>query len=150
MPGFSNILVPLDGTESSELAIEAAVTAASVGASLTLVQVAEDLVEAQDEPQTSVQEAYWAAQIEPIRVYLHQAAGKVTREDLRVEVVVATGEPAEAILDIAEELAVDAVSMCSHSRSQLRQILIGSTVQSVMRELKVPLIIVHPTSGQRG
>jgi nucleotide-binding universal stress UspA family protein len=48
-----------------------------------------------------------------------------------------------AILDMIGTLGVDAVAMCSHSRSILRQIFWGSTVQSVMPRCPVPLIIVH-------
>ena len=144
MPGFKHILVPLDGSKSSELSIQVAQKAASQDGQITLVQIAEDMVADHQLPHDSDKQAFWKSQSEPVYDYLKSLLGSIAREDVRVEVIVASGHPAEAILDIAADLKVDAVTMCSHSRSKLRQFFLGSTVQTVMSRLPVPLIIVHP------
>ena len=144
MPGFKHILVPLDGSESSELSIQVAQQAASQDGQITLVQIAEDMVADHQLPHDSDKQAFWKSQSEPVYDYLKSRVGLIARDDLKVEVIVATGHPAEVILDIAAELKVNAVAMCSHSRSKLRQFILGSTVQTVMKRLSVPLIIVHP------
>lgn len=143
-PGFEHILVPLDGTPPSELAIVAAQKAAGQGATLTLIQIAEDIVAPHHLPEGSDMEGFWQKQAQPVRDYLAHAVKLVTREDLRVKTLVATGHPAEAILEIIKDAGADAVAMTSHSRSLVYQILIGSTVQSVMARCPVPLIVVHP------
>lgn len=142
-PGFAHILVPLDGTPSSELALKAAQQAAALGGRLTLVEIAEDLLSDHQLPEGSDKESFWQSQAQPVREYLKDAAKLITRADLDVHTLVATGHPSQAILDIVSNLEVDAVAMCSHSRSVLRRALKGSTVQSVMPRCPVPLIIVH-------
>jgi nucleotide-binding universal stress UspA family protein len=144
MPGFYHILVPLDGTPTSELALATARKAVASGGRLTLVQIAEDLVSDYHLPEGSDKEAFWTRQAQPVRDYLEQISAQIPREDLTVEVIVAAGHPAEAILDMAEELEVDAVSMVCHSRSKVRRMLLGSTVQKVMERLTVPLLLIHP------
>lgn len=142
--GFRKILVPLDGTPSSELALQAAMKAASKDALITLVQIAEDIVSSHHLPDEADKEAFWEKQAAPVREYLEKLKGTVARPDFRFQTMVASGHPAEAILDIASELQVDAVAMCTHS-SKVRQIFLGSTVQSVMSRCKVPVLVVHPT-----
>jgi nucleotide-binding universal stress UspA family protein len=144
-PGFQHILVPLDGTPSSELALGAAQQAVSQAGRLTLVQIAEDLVAPHQLPHDSDKETFWQQQAQPARDYLAGVAKLVWRTDLEVKTLVASGHPATAILDIVADSAVDAVSMCSHTHSKLRQFLLGSTVQTVMRRCPVPVIIVHPS-----
>ena len=146
-PGFEHILVPLDGTPTSELAIIAAQKAAGDAATLTLVQIAEDIVAPHQLPDGSDMEGFWQKQAQPVRDYLAHAKKLVTREDLHVKTMVATGHPAEAILDIITDAGADAVAMTSHSRSLVYQILIGSTVQTVMARCAVPLIVVHPAES---
>ena len=143
-PGFRHILVPLDRSPSSELALLAASRAAARGGRLTLLHVGEDMVADHQLPESYDKQAFWEEQARPIHEYLNQSKAMVTREDLQVETVAAGGNPAEAILDIANELGVEAIAMSSHSRSVLRQVLIGSTVQTVLARAKVPLLIVHP------
>lgn len=143
-PGFHHILVPLDGTPSSELAIGAAQQAAAQSGKITLVQVSEDLVSSHHLPDTSDKETFWQQQVAPVREYLAGAAKLVWRGDLQVKTVVASGHPVDAILDLVGDSAVDAVAMCSHSHSKLWLVLIGSTVDRIIRRCPVPVIIVHP------
>ena len=142
-PGFPHILVPLDGSPSSELAIVAAQQAAAQSGRLTLVEIAEDLVSDHHLPESIDKESFWQQQAQPVREYLEHAKTLVTREDLEVKSLVASGHPAEAILDLISTLSVDAVAMASHSRSVLSRLFSSSTVQTVMPRCPVPLIIVH-------
>lgn len=142
-PGFLHVLVPLDGSPSSELALIPAQKVAAEGGTITLVEIAEDLVASHHLPEGSDKKGFWQQQVQPVREYLAHAAKLVTREDLTVKTLVSSGHPGMAILDIIDTLDVEAVAMCSHSRSLLRRIFVGSTVQTVMPRCPVPLIIVH-------
>ena len=142
--GFQHILVPLDGTPSSELAVAAAVKAAAGNGRLTIIGVVEDLVANHQLPEDYDKQEFWLEQARPTMEYLENAVGLVARADLQVSTVTASGNPAEAILNLAKELSVDAIAMSSHSRTVLHQVLLGSTVQTVMSRAAVPLILVHP------
>jgi nucleotide-binding universal stress UspA family protein len=143
MPGFTHILVPLDGHTCSDLALKAAETAVGKNGKLTLVRVA-DLVSDHHLPSRSDKQAIWSKQMEPVEAYLEACRERIQRTDLEIETVIASGFPSEAILDMVNDYRVDAVAMCRHSKSRLRKLLLGSTTQEVLSKCPVPVIIVHP------
>ena len=142
-PDFQHILVPLDGSAESELALAPAQKAGAANGRVTLVHVAEDLINAHQLPLGESGEKFSAQQVEPVREYLAAVATQIVRSDLKVETVVASGHPADAILDLAQELGVDAIALCNHMRSPLRRVLKGSTIQYLLAKSKVPLLVVH-------
>jgi nucleotide-binding universal stress UspA family protein len=141
--GFQHILVPLDGSEVSELALDAAQQAARLNGRLTLVRVT-DILADHYLPDDADKEAIWQKQIAPVREYLDLMKAGVQREDLTVQTEVASGFPADVILEMATEDAVDAVAMCTHTESKLRKFLLGSVANKVIDTCSVPVIIVHP------
>jgi nucleotide-binding universal stress UspA family protein len=61
-----------------------------------------------------------------------------------VSVLIQSGDPARTIADVAERQAVDVVAMATHGRTGLSRLVLGSVAEAVLRELTVPLILVHP------
>ncbi|MBI2723710.1 MAG: universal stress protein [Chloroflexi bacterium] len=55
-------------------------------------------------------------------------------------------EPAEAIVNIATDLGVDAIAMATHGRAGIRHALAGSVAEHVMRLSPVPVILVGPAA----
>ncbi|KDS90973.1 universal stress protein UspA [Halorubrum saccharovorum] len=51
------------------------------------------------------------------------------------------GEPAEAIIDVAEELGVDSITMAGRRRSPTGKALFGSTTQSVLLAADRPVTV---------
>jgi nucleotide-binding universal stress UspA family protein len=143
MAGFHHILVPLDGTPSSELALTAAEQAVAKDGRLTLLRVV-DLLGDHYLPDDSDREKIRDEQLNPVLDYLDKAKSRITRVDLEVETTLASGAPADAILDVASEKQVDAVAMCTHTEAKLRQFLLGSVAQRIMKRCPVPVIVVHP------
>jgi len=146
MAGFKHILVPLDGSPSSELALAAAQQAAAQNGCITLLRVV-DLLGDHYLPDDSDREGVRDEPLRPATVYLEETARTLTREDLTIERTVASGAPADAILDLALEKQVDAIALCTHAEAKLRQFLLGSVVQRVMKKCPVPVIVVHPPSN---
>jgi len=62
--------------------------------------------------------------------------------DLRVEVLVRDGPPAETILQVARELKVDRVVVGTHGRKGLQHLLLGSVAERVARHAEVPVLVV--------
>lgn len=143
MAGFQHILVPLDGSEVSELALRPAQQATCHQGKLTLVRVT-DILADHYLPDDADKEAIWEKQIGPVREYLDSMKAKIEREDLTVHTEVASGFPADVILEMATEDDVDAVAMCTHTESKIRKFLLGSVAQKVIDSCNVPVIIVHP------
>jgi nucleotide-binding universal stress UspA family protein len=56
-----------------------------------------------------------------------------------------TGHTAEAILEAADELAIDLIAMATHGRSGLAHVVMGSVAEAVVRSGKFPVLLYRPT-----
>ena len=62
--------------------------------------------------------------------------------DETIQTVVKEGDFAETILKTAKDLHVDIIVMGSHSKKWLENIVMGSVVEKVLRQTKIPLFII--------
>lgn len=65
---------------------------------------------------------------------------------VEVEFVTLEGHPAEKILDFAEKNAVDMIVVGSLGRNNVERFLLGSVSEKVVRNAKVPVLVVHGKS----
>jgi len=56
---------------------------------------------------------------------------------------VATGDPADAIVQVAQELAVDLIVMATHGRTGLQHVFLGSVAEKVVRHAPCPVLTVR-------
>ncbi|HET8689556.1 MAG TPA: universal stress protein [Methanosarcina sp.] len=70
-----------------------------------------------------------------------EEAAKAAEVD--VEFVTLEGHPAEKILDFAEKQAVDMIVVGSLGKSDVERFLLGSVSEKVVRNSKVPVLVVH-------
>ena len=61
-----------------------------------------------------------------------------------VSVSVRFGDPAEEIVAYARDTDIDLVAMATHGRTGLRQLLMGSVAEQVLRRLAIPVMLVRP------
>jgi len=59
------------------------------------------------------------------------------------EAQVTTGDPADGIVRMAEELAVDLIVMATHGRTGLPHLLLGSVAEKVVRHAPCPVLTVR-------
>jgi nucleotide-binding universal stress UspA family protein len=64
-----------------------------------------------------------------------------------VDVRVAVGKPAEEIVRVAREDAVDLIVMGTHGHTGLRYMLLGSTAETVFRTAPCPVFMVQCGAG---
>lgn len=143
---FSNILVPVDGSDHAKRALaEAADLARGSGAGLTVMTVAPD-------PSVwMLSGAGWGVPVdfEQIREdtekeygkLLEDAAGSV--EDVRPAVVLAQGRPADAIVAQAREHGHDLIVMGSRGRGSVKSLLLGSVSHEVLQTSPCAVLVVH-------
>jgi glycine betaine transporter len=81
--------------------------------------------------------------VEKARSELHDYAGNNFKESVPLEVKIAVGKPAEEILRIARDEAVDLIVMGTHGRSGLRHLLLGSVAEEVTRHAPCPVFSVR-------
>ncbi len=164
---YSKILVPLDGSQTSEAIVpqiekvvgpETSVTlftAAEVPYSLALKNVRPLVVAGAPGPGGVVNvpgskmaetrgQAISRVEDEQTQ-YLERLAQALRKLGLNVETKVAFGGDAgEQILKAAKELGVDAIFMATHGRTALGQIFFGSVAEKVMQAGICPVLMVRP------
>jgi nucleotide-binding universal stress UspA family protein len=143
---FKHILVPLDGSKLAEAALPAASSLASLlHASVTLIHVIEENAPGQvhgERHLTAKEEAY---------DYLDEIAHKAFPPDIMVDQHVhpsGVKDVARSIVEHAGEFEPDLIVMCTHGRSGLRNLLVGSIAQQVIGQGQTPVLLIHPVEDQ--
>jgi nucleotide-binding universal stress UspA family protein len=70
--------------------------------------------------------------------------------DVEVKEVVGRGRPATEIVEIAEEVKAELIVISRHAKSGLRQALMGSTTEAVVRSAPCPVVVLPPETGHHG
>ena len=121
---FEKILVPLDGSELAEIALEPALRLAEkFNGEVILLRVAE--------PEEALAEAY-----------LGELCLNKARAGVRLQTEVAAGAPPQAIVEVADARQVDLIIMSTHGRSGLSRLIYGSVAEAVLRGAQRPVMIV--------
>jgi nucleotide-binding universal stress UspA family protein len=66
---------------------------------------------------------------------------------IRVDARVTSGDPHRGILDIASEVKADLIVMGVPPRSRVDEVLFGSTLRSVLRRTKIPVLVLPVPAG---
>ncbi len=156
---YRRVLVPLDGSALAERALAHAERIAAQGGEIVLFQVLEP--EAVMPPLgvsevASVREAERVArEMREASIRARQVAERymegvkrvVRRADLTVTLRVAEGQPADRIVEAADD--ADVVAMSTHGRTGLAHLLMGSVAEKVVRHAPVPVLVVgaKPAEG---
>lgn len=142
---FDAILTPVDGSELSlDAANDAIELAASHGAELHILYVIEVL------PTFTKQGGSILAQDEEHpaqREYGEQLTGELADQatDAGVDVVTAlkSGTPSHVITDYAKRNELDLIVMGTYGRAGVRDRLVGSTTERVLRESPISVLAVR-------
>ena len=141
------VLVPTDFSPAGKHALELATSLArDGGGSLVIIHVEEPpLAYGGGELYSGVQE--------PDREELRKALAAVAPTDPKVPCVhkLLVGDPAAAIIQVAESDGVDLIVMGTHGRTGLSRLLMGSVAEAVVRRAKCPVLTVkQPAAAQTG
>jgi nucleotide-binding universal stress UspA family protein len=146
---YDKILVPTDGSETAELAVEHAVEQAKLhGATVHALYVVDiDAVNLSlGTEQVDRLKAGNFGDMEEVKRKAEEATGAVAKraEEAGVEVVeeVMPGKPHDAITKYAERNGIDLIVMGSHGRSGVRRVLLGSVAERVLRTTRIPVLVV--------
>ena len=143
---FKHILVPIDGSPTSELAVSKAIgLAKAFDSQVTAIYVVDPY------PFTGVGADFAYGQGQ----YLNAAKAAATEalanarkamEQAGVQVTTATVEahaPWRGILDAADTGGADLIVIGSHGRSGIEKLVLGSVAQRVVSHTKLPVLLVR-------
>ncbi|MBV9265632.1 MAG: universal stress protein, partial [Acidobacteriaceae bacterium] len=83
------------------------------------------------------------AEIQEGEDYLEHVASSLREQGVAVEIVVRHGnKPASDIARVVRTSGVDLVVMASHGHRGIKDLIFGTTINSVRHDVKVPLLIV--------
>ena len=157
---YQQILLPLDGSELSELALgPARELALALPARLHLLQVLSysqdlDLVRGaeygalSDDHISNLLQEVAAAQTSKAVEYLAAKAAELEAAGVEVVTDYETGNAAEKILDYARAADIDLIVMSTHGRGGLGRLLVGSVTDRIIRAGERPVLVVPPESGR--
>ncbi|ANU66447.1 universal stress protein [Turicimonas muris] len=141
---YSKILIPTDGSELSDKALEAGVNfAKALGSSVVIATVIEPYSYSNlSEYRPESIDQYDSRVRELAQERLEGARELVEKKEVPCEVVAFKSfSPAEAIIDAATEYGCDLIFMASHGRQGLAAVLLGSETQKVLTHSKIPVMV---------
>jgi nucleotide-binding universal stress UspA family protein len=144
---FSSIVVGTDGSETATKAVrQAAELARAVGAKLELVSAYEP-VPAQrlsDERRQAPEDLQWAINPrEDVDATLEAAATVAREAGVEVAVYARQGDPADAILDVAEEREADLIVVGNKGMTGAKRFLLGSVPNKVSHHAPCSVLIIR-------
>jgi len=141
------VLVPLDGSELAEAALESAgLLAGRLGARLHLLQV----MQPPTYPLSGDGYVYIPFDDDAERAgaqqYLEQQIGKLAGQGQQATFEVAVGQPDVVIARSAAEQQADVIAMATHGRGGLARLVLGSVATGTLRRAHVPLLLTRPVA----
>lgn len=137
------VLVPYDGSELSDAALEHAVETYD-DADIVLLHVLDFVSAGYQAPPEAALPGYWSDWYDDAEASAEETLESARAEyDAPTETETVLGRPARAIVEYVEERDVDAVVMGSHGRDGVSRILLGSVAESVVRRSPVPVTVVR-------
>ncbi len=146
---FTRIVVGTDGSETAGEAVRQASDLAKLtGAQLSIVSAYAPLSERkvkgeQRDAPTDVQ--YEIGPREDVNLVLEAAAATVRGDGVEVRTHPVEGDPAEAILDVADEIKADLIVVGNKGMTGARRFLLGSVPNKVSHHAPCSVIIVRTT-----
>lgn len=137
---YRRILVPLEHSGTDATIVEhVRALARFSGASLILIHVADGWA-ARNIRHLALRES---EEMKDDRAYIEKTAADMTRDGLKAEALLATGDPATEIAAAAEREHCDLIAMATHGHKLIGDVVYGSVANSVRHRSMVPVLLVR-------
>ncbi len=146
---FGSIVVGTDGSDTANKAVAQAVELAKqMGAKLQLVSAYEPVSDARlrEEAQQVPADLQWMVNPrEDVDATLKEAAGAAEEAGVEVEIFARQGDPADAILDVAEETDAGLIIVGNKGMTGAKRFLLGSVPNKVSHHAPCSVLIIRTT-----
>jgi len=146
---YKRVLVPLDGSRLAEgiLPLVLLITG-PLDLEVVLVRVVPPITPQALEGTGPFMVDVVATRLEEAREYLAGVAANLRKRGVRVMIEARTGEPVTQLVAAAQEPGADLIAMTTHGRSGFGRLLFGSVAEAVLRQAKVPVLMMRLTERQ--
>jgi nucleotide-binding universal stress UspA family protein len=139
---FKTILCGTDFTERSYTALEYALSLAKLAGSRLIVAHFVHVPSGE-----MYNDAEWPSTFEDARTRAKQMLTELHASRLQsypnTELIVEIGTPAELMIQLAGEQRVDVIVTATHGRSELADLIMGSTAEKLIRHAPCPVFVVR-------
>ena len=146
---FGSIVVGTDGSDTAKEAVRQATDLAkAVGARIDLVSAFEPVgnQRLREERQQVPEDMQWMVHArEDVEATLSEAADQIREAGVEVETFSRQGDPADAILDVAEEKNSDLIIVGNKGMSGAKRFLLGSVPNKVSHHAPCSVMIIRTT-----
>ncbi|HSI81759.1 MAG TPA: universal stress protein [Solirubrobacterales bacterium] len=146
---FERIVVGTDGSETAAEAVRQAIELASItGGSLEVVSAYEPVPTGrlrEEEQEVPGDVAHAVGPREDVNVVLGAATGEAERAGVEARPHPREGDPADAILDVAEEMSADLIVVGNKGMTGARRFLLGSVPNKISHHAPCDVLIVRTT-----
>ena len=146
---FGSIVVGTDGSETANEAVRQAVDLAkAVGGKVQIVSAYEPVPNQRirEEKQAAPDDVQWSINPrEDVDATLEGAAEVAANAGVNVERFARQGDPADAILDVAEETKADLIIVGNKGMTGARRFLLGSVPNKVSHHAPCSVLIIRTT-----
>ncbi len=146
---FTRIVVGTDGSETAGEAVRQAVDLAKLaGATLSIVSAFAPVPQRKVKDQQRDAPADIQYELNPredVNLVLDTAAAEARKEGIEVQTHPVEGDPAEAILNVAEETKADLIVVGNKGMTGARRFVLGSVPNNISHHAPCSVIIVRTT-----
>jgi nucleotide-binding universal stress UspA family protein len=146
---FQSIVVGTDGSETAGEAVREAIELAkAVGASIELVSAYEPVSHQRlrDEARQVPEDLQWMVNPrEDVDATLREASERIEEAGVKVTTYAREGDPADAILDVAEERNADLIIVGNKGMTGAKRFLLGSVPNKVSHHAPCSVLIIRTT-----
>jgi nucleotide-binding universal stress UspA family protein len=144
MKGYKKILVPLDGSETSEAVLpEVEKLASAFEANICLLHVVPTLIFPGTMEAVVQYETIAEAFTKEGEAYLRKIEKRLKDKGFTVESLLQHGNEAQRILEQCDQEDIGLIAMSTHGRSGVRHWLLGSVTEKVVRHVTKPILLVR-------
>jgi nucleotide-binding universal stress UspA family protein len=142
-------VVGTDGSDTAKVAVQqAADLARKVGARLDLVSAYEPVPASrlrEERQEVPADIAHTVTPSEDVEALLNETAAEVQKDGIAVTTHARQGDPADAILDVAEEQKADLIIVGNKGMTGAKRFLLGSVPNKVSHHAPCSVLIVRTT-----
>ncbi|MGM7409562.1 universal stress protein [Acinetobacter baumannii] len=142
---YHHILVPVDGSPTSLIAVNHAASLAKAFSSKTLVYALtiDPFISVEIIDSTEIAQDYFNKARASIQSILDQAKEQFSQHGISVETKIVEGQTIHTeIIKAATELKADLLVIGSHGRKGFKKFFLGSVTQALLGEIHVPVLVV--------
>lgn len=140
---FTNILVPVDGSDNSYRALDAALLLSEkLGSNITVVHVMEQVPITHIESEKLLSELLEAYKKENQDILL-KCSEIATQKGLTIKTLLLQGNPASVILDYSKKEKSDLLIMRSRGMGKFKELILGSVSSKIVHHSPCAVLLIR-------